>query len=224
MDISALKETLGDEKYAELEGYVEQLIGQRDHAKNESINSRKTLKDKVQTLESERAQLLEKLGVDSFDEVEEIADGKGAADAVRQFESKLKRLERDLADKDQALSAAETKYRESQRKIAVSAALQKHEFVAPDVVESFLGPRLVWEGDELFYRADGDKLMPVADGVSELAKARPELLKPAGAGGAGVGSRGAGGAEGQKEMSREEFEALPAEKKVELSKSGIQLH
>jgi hypothetical protein len=224
MDISQLKDDLGDEKFSELEAHVNALISQRDEARNESISGRKGLKEKVQTLETERAQLFERLGIDSLDELADLPDAKGQADAVKQFEAKVKRLERDLADAQQAGQDAETRYRDSQRKIAVSAAMQQHKFVAPDLVESYINPRLQWEGDELFYKADGDKLVPVADGVAELAKARPELLQPTGAGGAGVGSRGAGGAEQVKEMSRADFEALPAEKKVELAKQGIQLH
>lgn len=224
MDISEFKEALGDEAFAKLEGHVNELISQRDQARNESISGRKTMKQELETLKTERAQLMEKLGVESFDDIEELADAPGQAEAAKQFESKIKRLERELSERDEKLQAADKRFRDSQRQIHVSQALQKHEFIAPDLVESHLGSRLEWEGDDLFYKTDDGKLVSVADGVAELAKARPELLKPSGARGAGVGSRGAGGAEGRKEMSRAEFEALPPDQKVELSKNGVQLH
>lgn len=224
MDISKLKDAIGEDSFRELETYVSDLTNQRDEARNESINGRKTLKEKVSTLENERAQLLEKLGIDSFDEIDELTEAKGQADAAKQFEAKNKRLERELAEAREALEASNTKFMDSQRTIRLGEALGKHEWLAPDVVESYLSPRLQWEGDELLYKNGDGKLVSVADGVSELAKSRPELLKPAGSRGAGVGSRGAGGADSTKQMSRADFEALPPEKRVELSKAGVQLH
>lgn len=219
MDISTLKEQLGDEKFSELESYVNKLIGQRDDAKNESISGRKGLKEKVTALETERTELLEKLGIDSFDDIADLADAKGQADAAKQFEAKVKRLERDLADANSNLEASNTKFKDSQRTIHLNGALSKHEWVARDVVESFLAPRLQWEGDELFYKTDGDRLISVADGVAELAKARPELLKPAGARGAGVRSTPAGGQDG-KTMTRPEFDAASQAQRAEFVKSG----
>jgi hypothetical protein len=224
MDISELKEVLGDERFSDLESFVSDLTNQRDEARNESINGRKQLREKLSRLEGERSQLLEKLGVDSLDDIDELADSKGQAEAAKQYEAKLKRLERELAESRDGIELANKKYRDSQRKINLNGALSKHEWLAPDVVESFLSPNLEWEGDDLLYKTGDGKLISVADGVAELAKARPELLKPTGARGAGVGSRGAGGAEGAKEMSREDFAQLPPEKKVELAKSGIKLH
>ena len=38
MDISDLKEALGDEKFTALENYISDLVGQRDAARNESIS------------------------------------------------------------------------------------------------------------------------------------------------------------------------------------------
>lgn len=79
-----------------------------------------------------------------------------------------------------------------------------------------------WEGDEIFFKSDDGKLIPVKDGVAGIAKTRPELLKPTGTGGAGVRQANAGGA-GGKTMTRAEFEALPPAQRVEQAKAGVQL-
>jgi len=81
----------------------------------------------------------------------------------------------------------------------------------------------VFEGDDIFFKTDDDKLVSVNDGVAGIAKARPELLKPSGTGGAGVGSRGARGSGDPKQMTRQEFEALDPSAKMEASKAGVQI-
>ena len=49
MDIASLKEALGDEKFAALQGYVNDLIGQRDTARNEIVRLRRdTISQTVQ--------------------------------------------------------------------------------------------------------------------------------------------------------------------------------
>jgi len=185
MDISALKDKIGDETFAELSAFVDDLQGQRDAARKESIEGRKGLKEKLTTLETAQAQLLEKLGLDSVDDVAALPDAKGAAEAAKQYEAKLKRLERQLAEAAQERDQVSGKFRETLQRAAIAEALGGHEFIARDVVETYVGNRLAWEGDELLFKGDDGRLMPVKDGVAGLAKTRPELLKPAGAGGAG---------------------------------------
>jgi hypothetical protein len=73
-------------------------------------------------------------------------------------------------------------------------------------------------------RPNGDgKLVGVKDGVSGVAKTRPELLKSTGTGGAGVRSSNAGSGGGQISMTRAEFDALPPAKQMEAAKSGVTL-
>lgn len=224
MDLEQFKEALGDEKFSELEQHISDLQGQRDQARNESISGRKGMKEKISTLESQTEALLEKLGVDSFDEIDELPDAKGAAEAAKQYETKLKRLEKQLADAEKAREDISGRYLNTQKQIKLSEALGGHEWLARDVVESFISPRLAWDGDELLYKEESGNLVSVSDAVSGLAKSRPELLKSTGAGGAGFSSRGARGSQGTKTMTRAEFEALPPSEKVELSKSGVELH
>lgn len=223
MDIEALKEALGDEKFTALKGYVDDLVGQRDAARNESINGRKGLKEKLTQLETAQASLLEKLGLDSLDDLESLPDAKGAAEAAKQYEAKLKRLERQYAEAAQQREDIAGKYKSSLQKSAIADALAGHEFIARDIVETFVSQRLSWEGDDLLYKADDGRLVPVKDGVAAIAKTRPELLKPTGTGGAGVRSTNAGGNGGSKTMTRAEFESMPPAQKLEMAKSGVQL-
>ena len=192
MDIEELKEALGDEKFAALKTYVDDLTGQRDAARNESIAGRKGLKAKLDEMTAAQARLMEKLGVESLEDLDSLPDAKGQADAVKQFESKLKKLERENAELAAGKQEIDGKYRESLKRAVVADALGGHEFVARDLVETYVSQRLTWEGDELLYK-DGDKLVAVKDGVAGLVKSRPELLKPTGTGGAGVRDHNAGG-------------------------------
>lgn len=219
MDISALKEALDDETFSELETFVNDLQGQRDQARTESITGRKSLKEKAQTLEQQQAMLMERLGIDSLEDIDNLPDPKGAADAAKQYEAKLKRMERELTEEREIREAAESRFKESQKSANLAKALGQHEWLAPDIVESFISPRLEWEGDELLFKTDEGKLTSVKDGVSGLAKARPELLKPTGAGGAGVRSNQAGGQDG-KTMTRAEFDSASQAQRAEFARSG----
>ena len=196
MDIEALKEKLGDETFSKLKTYVDDLTGQRDAARNESINKRKALQTENDTLKAFRAKALEKLGVDSDEDLDALPDAKGQAEAVKQFDAKLKRLERERDELKAAKDAADGKLRGTQQKAVIADALGRHEFVARDVVEAFVAPRLVWEGEEIMFKADDGRLVAVEDGVAGLAKTRPELLKPTGTGGAGARTAGSGGGGG----------------------------
>ena len=223
MDIEALKPALGDEKFTALKAHLDELTGQRDAARQESIAGRKGLKDKLTQLEAAQASLLEKLGLESLDDLASLPDAKGAAEAAKQYEAKLKRLERDNAALKASADEVSGKYRSSLQRAAVQEAMGGHEFLARDLVESHVGARLTWEGDDLLFKTDDGRLVPVKDGVAGLAKARPELLKPTGTGGAGVRQGQVGGPAGAKTMTRAEFEALPPAARVEAAKSGVQL-
>jgi len=223
MELEALKEKLGDETFATLETFVNDLTGQRDQARNESITGRKGLKSQVDQLTAQQVSLMDRLGLESLDDLENLPDAKGAADAAKQYDAKLKRAER---ERDTALaseSAINTKYLESTKRVALGEALNAHEFIAKDVVSDFISHRLVWEGDELLFKQDDGNLVSVKDGVAGIAKNRPELLKPTGAGGAGVRSTNARGNGEQTTMTRAEFESLSPAKRMEVSKDGVTL-
>lgn len=196
MDIEKLKDKLGDEMFAQLKGYVDDLTGQRDAARQESINGRKTLKAENDALKAFKAKALEKLGVDDDADLDALPDAKGQAEAAKQYDAKLKKAERERDEAKAARDAAEGKLRGSMQKAAIAEAMGGHAFVARDLVEAYVGPRVVWEGDEIMFKTDDGKLLSVKDGVAGLAKSRPELLQPTGTGGAGARAGGGAGGSG----------------------------
>ena len=223
MDIETLKEALGDEKFSALKTYVDDLTGQRDAARNESITGRKKLKTDLEAAQSLANKAMEKLGIDSAEELDSLPDAKGQGDALKQVQTALKRAER---ERDEARAISEDvsgKFKASQQRAAIAEALGGHEFIARDIVETFVNGRLAWEGDDLLFKTDDGKLVPVKDGVAGIAKTRPELLKPTGAGGAGVRQSNAGGGTTAKTMQRADFEALPPSARMAAAKEGVTL-
>ena len=221
MDISALKDKLGDETFAQLNTYVTDLVGQRDAARNESISGRKKLKDDLAAAQAIAGKALEKLGVDSADDLDSLPDAKGQGEALKQYETRIKRLERERDDAVKGRDEVAGKHRNSMQKAAIAEALGGHEFVARDVVETFVSARLAWEGDDLFFKTDDGKLVPVKDGVAGIAKTRPELLKPTGTGGAEVRQSNAGsGGGGAKTMTRADWDNSDHNARASFAKEG----
>lgn len=196
MDLEQLREALGDETLTKLQAYVDDLTGQRDAARKESIDGRKGLKAKVAELEQRQAELFERLGIESVEDLEEM-DPKGQAEAAKQFEARTRRLEKELAERQQALEALDHKYRGTRQEAALRQALGQHEWIDADLVASFAGARLTWEDDQLLYQTEDGKVVSLDEGVQTLAKSKPHLLKAPGAGGSGFRGAPASGA-GQK--------------------------
>jgi hypothetical protein len=219
MNLEKLKEKLGDETFAELKAHVEDLTGQRDAAKRESIDGRTGLKAEVEALRGLKAKLFDKLGLDDDADLDALPDAKGQAEAVRQFEAKFKRLERELGEKSKSFNDLTAKHRANLRDVAISKALNGQEFIHREAAEALIERRVEWDGDEIFYKTDKG-MIPLGDGVKLFAEQNPALLKAAGT--AGSGHRQTGGA-GGKSMTRVEFEALPPQQRVEAAKAGIQL-
>ena len=214
MDIDKLKEHLPDEMFGEVAQAFTDLLGQRDQARQESINGRKTLRENNANLEAELQQFKEMLGVDSVDEVEE----KGfAAEKTQQYETKLKKYQRELEMAQKELESAVQDSRQTKAALALSSAMAGHDWVDKEVVESYVSRNLQWEGDELFFKSADGAVLSVSDGIATLAKSKPQLLNATGAGGAGVRSSNARGVAEDEPMTREEFDALPAIKKAEVA-------
>ena len=221
MDIAKLKDKLGDETFAELQGYVADLVGQRDAARTESINGRKGKDQKIAERDARIAELEEWAGIEPGADLSTLPAPKGQVEAVRQYEAKLKRATQERDEARKAADEAAGKYRKSLQQAAVAKALGGHEFVARDVVETWVDQRLTWEGDDLLFKTDDGKLVSVADGVAGIAKSRPELLKAAGTGGAGVRQANAGS--GGKSMTEAEFNAKSPREQAQLMASGYTL-
>ena len=221
MDINPLKDKLGDETFAQLQQHITDLIGQRDAARTESITGRKGKDQKIQALTERLRAIEEWAGIDSETDVSALPAPKEQVEVAKQYEAKLKRAERERDDARKTADEAAGKYRSSLQQAAVAKALGGHEFVARDIVETYVGQRLQWEGEELLFKTDDGKLVSVADGVAGIAKARPELLKAAGTGGAGVRQPAAGS--GVKTIAEAEFNSKPPSEQAALMKDGYTL-
>ncbi len=228
MDLEKLKEALGEETHAELAQFVADLEGQRDSARQESIKHRSGLKAKVAELEQKNAtltrtqeEMLERLGVESLESLAEL-DPKGQADAVKQYEAKLKRMEREVAERAAAYEELNGRYRGSLQAAAMRKAMVGHEWIDTDLVEAYVGARLALEDDQVLYRAADGVNVPLEEGLQLLAKERPQLLKAAGAGGSGYRGKPANG-DAKPNLTRAQFEALPPAERMTFVKTGGQL-
>lgn len=223
MNLESLKEKLGDETFAQLKTYVDDITGQRDAARAESIDGRKKLKTEVETLRAVKATLFEKLGLDEDADVNDLPEVKGQAEAQKQFEQRVKKLERDLAAATAAKGEVEGKYRGSRLDAALGRALSAHDFIDAELVSNYIGGKVQWEDDQPMVK-EGDKLLSLEDGVKLIAQTKPHLLKAKGQGGSGHPPGGAGSGQGQQStMTRAEFEALSPAMRVEKAKAGVQL-
>lgn len=197
MDLEALKEALGEDTHAKLAAYVADLTGQRDAARRESIEGRKALKSRVTELEKAQSDMLGRLGIDSLDDLETL-DPKGQAEAAKQFEAKLRKAERERDERANAYEELQGRHKATLQDAAMRKALGAHDWIDADLVASYAGARLAWEEDQILFRTDTGGLVPLDEGVATLAKAKPHLLKAAGAGGSGYRGTPGNGASGPK--------------------------
>ena len=221
MNLETLKgKTLDDETFAKLHAYVEDLTGARDAAKQESIEGRKKLKAEVEQLRAVKATLFEKLGIDEDVDLDAL-EVKGQAEAAKQFETKLKRLEREKADALAKAGEIEGKWKSSRLDAALEKALSSHEFIDRDLVASFIAKQVQWEDDQVLVKA-GDKLVPLEDGVKHFAQTKPHLLKAQG-GAKGSGTPPGAGSGGGNRMTSAEFENLRPAERAKAMASGISI-
>lgn len=182
MDISKFKDALGAD-FAALESYVQDLTGQRDAARKESVEGRKALKAKAETAEALNHKLMEKLGIESPDDVDTLPPAKGQAEALKQLETKLRRYETDLKTRDSALAELTGKHRHTLLAVEINKALAGKEPVDRDVIEAYLRQQVEWQDEQILYKGDKGHTS-LADGVTLLAQSKPGLFK--------TGARGSG--------------------------------
>lgn len=218
MNLAELKDKLGDD-FPKLEAHISDLIGQRDAARKESQEGRKALKAKVESLEALKTRLFEKLGLDVEEDIDALPDAKGQAEAVKQFETRVKRLETELKGKTDALAALDAKHRATRLDAELGKALGAHDFVDGEVVADYVRHRAEWNDDACLFRTEKGELIPLAEGVANLAAARPHLLKTPGARGSGYNPNASGGA-ATATLTRAAFEALDPASRIGHVKSG----
>lgn len=190
--IESAREALGD-KYDKFNAAADDLIGQRDAARAESIGGRKTLKADVDRLKIEVAKYQDTLGVSSVDELEGLPDAKGQAEAAKQFAAQIKRMEKSLSDTTAERDGALSKVREILADAQIAQAVERHQFQDPKLPKRLIRTGLQFEGEQAHYIGDDGKLMAIEDAVALIAKTSPYLLKSVGAGGSGHQQPGGGG-------------------------------
>lgn len=194
MQLESLKEPLG-ERFAELEQYVNSLIEQRDKAVKESLTRRQELKAKAETAEANTVKLMEKLGIETLEELDALPPAKGQAEALKQLETRLKALDSAAKAKDAALAELAAKHRQAMLTTELNQALSAYEFIDRDLVESYLRQKLTWDEDhdQARYQDDKGNLLAVTEGVMRLATSKPNLVKQPGARGSGYNPTARGG-------------------------------
>ena len=137
-----------------------------------------------------KQKLYEKLGLDDDADIDALPISQGQAEAAKQFESKIKRYERELAESREKAGEIAERLKQSTLENLLEKAISGHEWIDRDVAVMLAKQNIKWEDDSPYYEAEG-KLMQISDGIKFLAGAKPHLLKSAGAGGSGYRQQGA---------------------------------
>lgn len=197
MDIENLKTKLDEAEFDSLTQHIAALTEKADKAVSESINGRKTIKAENERLKTLNAQIMDKLGISDAEELDALPDLKGQADTAKQFEAKVKRLERELAERSEMLQKVSDARRADQQSALLAKAMQAHDWNDSEVVENFISSRITWEDEQPFYKLTDGSLKSLDEGVTLLANEKPALLKSRGAGGSGYSKNATGGPDGQ---------------------------
>ena len=224
MNLDELKgKLLDDAIHGKLVEFVTDLQGKVQQARDESILHRKGLKAKVDELERANRLAFDKLGIDSAEELDQLHDAKGQAEALKQFEARLKRAERER-DEAKASATKLTQERDVERRgSAIAKVVAKHAFVDPDIATMLLEHGVQAEGDQLLFRAEGGKLVPLDEGAAYIAKTKPHLVKAQGGTGSGYRQNGSGDSGVTKRMTRAQFESLDQDARVAAMREKTQL-
>jgi hypothetical protein len=188
MNLASLKgKTVDDELLAQLTDHVASLTARAETAEGKSRTAQKESIDGRKQLKAERDAAFEKLGVSTLEELDAIPDGKGATDAARQLEAKLKKAEREKAEALAALQDVQGKYAKDRRDLAVEKAIASQPFIDAEDARALLERRIKTEGDDFLFETNDGKLVPLTDGAAFIAKTKTHLVKVPAAGKTGSG-------------------------------------
>lgn len=212
-----------DELTAELTAHTESLESRTLAAEEKARKAAKESIDGRKGKDAIIAKALEKLGIDDPEELDNLPDAKGQADAIKQSQAKLSRMERDLNERTKALDELNSKYAAERRERAIAEHVGKHPFIDADDVRALIGSRVKQEGDDLLFTGPDGKLVPLADGVAWFAKTKTHLVRPSGDAGGGSGFKGQKQDPGAKTMTRSAFDALAPAQQAATIKAGTTL-
>lgn len=170
------------------------LVGKLSTATQESITGRKTLKAELEAAQTALRSTLDKLGLDDVSELDSLPDAKGMAEAQKQVEAKLKRLERDLSEAQKAATDKDGALKELRADMALKEAMSKHQFIDDEIVGMMVKSKLTHDNDQVFFTGDDGAMLSLPDALAGIAKAKPHLLKAPANGGSGfVPNKNGGG-------------------------------
>ena len=165
-------------------------------------------------LQAQQAAILKALGISTPEELDDVQDVPARrADLERmaaQEKSLQKKLEAAQAERDQA----QAKLQGTLKRQALDKAMAKHDFVARDVVEAYIEPRLKWDGEDLIYVSEAGVPSSLEDGIKGLVRSKPSLLRNLEQGAGVPGSHGA-----KADMGGSRFERVAAIGRALFSKS-----
>ena len=186
MNLESIKAKLSDSEFAELTSYVTTLTNQKEEARKESIEGRKTLKAEVEKLRHVKETLFDKLGLEDDADLDSVQlPTKGAeVEAAKKYERQIKKLTEELTATKESYSGLEKTHRTTLLEAQLSKAIAGHQFVDNDLVTDFVKARVQFEDGALVYR-DGDKSLSIDEGIKLLATTKPHLLKAQGSSGSG---------------------------------------
>lgn len=192
MDLSKFKgKTIDDAALAELQAGFDAQKGRADTAESKARDAARDSSAKLKAAETERNDAYERLGVTTVEEFRALPSAAGQAEAAKQSEAKLARLTRENADLAAARDGATQQLTALRRAEALAQGMEGHRFRNPGDIRQLLDPRVVQEGDAFLYRTDDGKTVPIKEGVTSFALARPDYIEASGAGGGSGGFRGA---------------------------------
>jgi hypothetical protein len=203
-DIASLKDKLDAQQFADLSAFVaeqttraETAEGKARAATKESIDGRTKIKAENEKFKTDLALALDKLGIDSADQLADLTDAKGQAEALKQYEVQLKRAQRERDEFKASLTDMQGSVTASKREAAIAAAMASQPFLDADLARDFISARIVQEGNDFVFNAGTatePKHMPMKDGAAWMAATKPLLMPPAGNGATGSGFKaGMGG-------------------------------
>lgn len=204
-DLDTLKDKLTPEQFAGLKAHVDDLAGQRDAARAESIDGRKKLKAERDAAVARVAALEDWAGIDAGADLAELPAPKGQAEASKQFEAKLKRAERERDDAFKARDELTTQMTQARRQTAIAQAVAAGGFHDAEAAELLIARSVEQQDDAFMFKTREGKLIPLADGAKLVATEKPHLVKAPQ--GTGSGWRDAGGGAG-KTITEAQFEAM----------------
>lgn len=219
--------TLDDETLsaliADVNAYTEPLEARIQRVESNARKRESELVSKLKAEADKATKALEKLGIETPEELDSLPDAKGQAEALKQYEIKLKRAERAEAEIRKAHDELSTRYGAERRERAIAEQVSKHPFIDAEDARALVSARLHAEGDELLFTQSDGLRVPLADGVAWIAKTKPHLVRPAGDGAAGSGFKGSKPGAGTKTIKQADFEAMAPKDRAKAIADGYTL-